>query len=64
MQAAIDRVIQTYGMMVNLTPRQEAEARQKVSNFLKDKVGDEHMLAVAGLKYLLGHVTKVRRRAA
>ena len=33
MQAAIDRVMQTYGMMVNLTPGQEAEARQKVSNF-------------------------------
>ena len=64
MQAAIDRVMQTYGMMVNLTPGQEAEARQKVSNFLKDKGGDEHNLAVEGLKYLLGHVTTPRRRAA
>ena len=26
MQAAIDRVMQTYGMMVNLSPGQEAEA--------------------------------------
>jgi hypothetical protein len=57
MQAAIDRVMQTYGMMVNLTPAREAEARQKVSSFLKEKVGDEHTLAVEGLKYLLGHVT-------
>jgi hypothetical protein len=64
MQAAIDRVMQTYGMMVNLTPGQEAEARQKVSNFLKEKVGDEHTLAVEALKYLLGHETKPRRRAA
>lgn len=64
MQAAIDRVMQTYGMMVNLTPAQEAEARQKVSNFPKEKVGDEHNLAVEGLKYLLGHDTKPRRRAA
>ncbi|MCK1518082.1 hypothetical protein IVB22_37495 [Bradyrhizobium sp. 190] len=63
MQAAIDRVMQTYGMMVNLTPEQEAEARQKVSNFLEEKVGDEHNLAVEGLKYLLGHVTKPRRRS-
>ena len=64
MQAAIDRVMQTYGMMVNLTAVQEAEAREKVSNFLMDKVGDEHNLAVEGLKYLLGHVTtKPRRRA-
>ena len=54
MQAAIDRVMQTYGMMVNLTPVQEAEAREKVSNFLKDKGGDEHNLAVEGLKYLVG----------
>ena len=64
MQAAIDRVMQTYGMMVNLTPGQEAEAREKVSNFLKEKAGDEHNLAVEGLKYLLGHVPKPRRRAA
>jgi hypothetical protein len=62
MQAAIDRVMQTYGMMVNLTPGQEAEAREKVSNFLKDKGGDEHNLAVEGLKYLLGRVTTPRRR--
>ena len=54
MQAAIDRVMQTYGMMVNLTPGQEAEAREKVSNFLKNKGGDEHDLAVEGLKYLVG----------
>jgi hypothetical protein len=64
MQAAIDRVMQSYGMMVNLTPTKEAEAREKVSNFLKDKGGYEHTLAVEGLKYLLGHETKTRRRAA
>ena len=64
MQAAIDRVMQTYSMMVNLTAAQEDEAREKVSNFLKEKVGDEHHLAVEGLKYLLGHVPKKRRRAA
>ena len=29
MQAAIDRVMQTYGMMVNLTPGQEAEAQRR-----------------------------------
>jgi hypothetical protein len=62
MQAAIDRVMQTYGsMMVNLTP---GAGGRKVSNFLKDKGGDEHDLAVEGLKYLLGHVPKPRRRAA
>ena len=64
MQAAIDRVMQTYGMMVNLTPGQEAEAREKVSSFLKDKTGDEHRLAVEGLKHLLGRVPTPRRRPA
>jgi hypothetical protein len=43
MQAAIDRVMQTYGMMANLTPTQEAEVREKVSTFLKEKGGDEHV---------------------
>ena len=64
MQAAIDRVMQTYSMMVNLTPAQEHQAREKVSRFLKGKVGDERHLAVEGLRYLLGHVPKQRRRAA
>jgi hypothetical protein len=64
MQAAIDRVMETYGLMVNLTPGQEAEAWEKVSNFLKNKAGDEHTLAVEGLKYLLGHATTPRRRPA
>jgi hypothetical protein len=63
MQAAIDRVMQTYAMMVSLTPTQEAEVRAKVSNFLKEKDGDEHGLAVEGLKHLLGRATKRRRRA-
>jgi hypothetical protein len=61
MQSAIDRVIQTYPMMV-FTPSQEADAREKVFNFLKEKAGDEHLLAVEGLKYLLGHATQRRRR--
>jgi len=64
MQAAIDRVMQTYGMMVNLAPRQESDARAKVSRFLEDKGGDEHTLAVEGLKHLLGHTTTKRRHAA
>jgi hypothetical protein len=63
MQSAYDRVMQTYGMMVNLTPEQEAEAREKLSSFLKGRDGDERFLAVEGLKHLLGHVTERRRRA-
>ena len=64
MQAVIDRVLQTYGMMVNLSPMEERAAREKVSNYLKDRGGDEHILAVEGLKHLLGRVTKQRRRPA
>jgi hypothetical protein len=55
MEAAIDRVMQAYGLMLNLTPEQERSARERVSRFLADKTGDEHQLAVEGLRYLRGH---------
>jgi hypothetical protein len=63
-QTAIDRVMETYSMIVNLTQAQELEARERVSEFLRDKGRDEHNLAVEGLKYLLCRVTKHRPRAA
>jgi hypothetical protein len=62
MQTVIDRVMQTYGLMVNLTPAQEADVRKKVSSFLKEKAGDDHLLAVESLQHLLGHNTRRRRR--
>ena len=53
MQAAIDRVMQAYGMMVNLTLDEERNAREKVAAFLATAdVEDENSLAVEGLKYL------------
>jgi hypothetical protein len=52
MQAAIDRVMTTYGMLVHLTADQERETRERVARFLQDKGSDERMLAVEGLKYL------------
>jgi hypothetical protein len=53
MQLAIDRVMQAYGMMVNLTPDEERTAREKVAAFLATAdVQDENRLAVEGLKYL------------
>jgi hypothetical protein len=64
MQAAIDRVMQTYSMMVNLTSEQESDARAKVSRFLEDKGDDEQRLAVEGLKHLLGHAKKRRLGAS
>jgi uncharacterized protein YggL (DUF469 family) len=53
MQAAIDRVMQTYGMLVNLTFEEEQTAREKVSTFLATaKTDDQNKLAVEGLRYL------------
>jgi len=53
MQAAIDRVMHTYGMLVNLTAEQEQLAREKVATFLANaKTDDETKLAVEGLRYL------------
>jgi hypothetical protein len=39
MQTAVERVMQTYGMMVSLTA--EHEARERVFRFLEDKGSDE-----------------------
>jgi hypothetical protein len=53
MQAAIDRVMKTYGMLVDLTAQQEQAAREKVSSFLASAhIDDENKLAVEGLRYL------------
>jgi hypothetical protein len=54
MQQAIDRVMQTYGLMVNLTRDEEQAAREQVSKFLSQKDGDETQLAIEGLKFLRG----------
>jgi hypothetical protein len=53
MQKAIDRVMHTYGMIVNLTPAQELVVRDKVSRFLGQKSDDdEQKLTIAGLRYV------------
>ena len=53
MQAAIDRVMHTYGMLVSLTLEDERKVREKVSKFLAaSMIEDENKLAVEGLKYL------------
>jgi hypothetical protein len=51
MQAAIERVMQTYTMIRNLNPDEERATRQKVAAHLAGKPeADEH--AVEGLRYL------------
>ena len=53
MQAAIDRIMQTYGMLVNMTATQEQFVREKVTNFLSGKVEtDEQRLTIEGLRYV------------
>jgi hypothetical protein len=56
MQAAIDRIMQTYGLLVNQTAAATEEAREKVTEYVKTLFDagekDEHRLAVCGLTYL------------
>ena len=53
MQAAINRVMHTYGMIVNLTPDEEQNTREKVAAFLANaRITDETKLVIEGLKYL------------
>jgi hypothetical protein len=62
MQAAIDRVMKTYGMLVNLTAQQEQAGREKVSSFLANvHTDDENRLAIEGLRYLRASFPKHNR---
>src|SRR5258707_4436791 len=54
MQAAIDRVIQTYGMMVNLTSEEQQATRRKLEKHLAGMHADDAALEVEGLRYLRG----------
>ena len=52
MQAAMDRVMQAYGLMVTLSPEDEADARELVQQHLATLQGDENSLAIEGLRFL------------
>jgi hypothetical protein len=55
MQAAIERIMHTYGMIRALSVDQEAEIRAKVTLFLAkqpDSDANEHSLAISGLRFL------------
>jgi hypothetical protein len=47
----VDKVMNTYTMMVNLTTDQERVARKRVSEFLKGKDKDADKLTVQALKF-------------
>ena len=53
MQAAVDRVMKAYGMMVSLTEDEQKATRKKVTSYLAKKPkADENSLAIEGLRYL------------
>jgi hypothetical protein len=56
MDAAIDRIMQTYDLMVNRTAAASAESRAKVTQYVKMLFDggekDLHRLTVCGLTYL------------
>ena len=52
--SVINKVMQTYGLMVNLSAADEAIVRERLLSFLKDKNDDDHVLTVEALKYLRG----------
>ena len=53
MEVAVDRVMQAYGMMVNITVAEEKELRADVADFLATSPSkDENQLAIEGLRYL------------
>jgi hypothetical protein len=56
MDAAIDRIMQTYDLMVNRTAAANAEARTKVTDYVRMLFDggekDLHRLTVCGLTYL------------
>ena len=54
MQAPLDRIMRTFGLMVTLTAEQEADARDRLQRFLEGKTGTEQELAVQGLQFLRG----------
>jgi hypothetical protein len=51
-QAAIDRIMMAYGLMVNLRMEDEAAVRRKLIDHLRLIDGDERVLTVEGLKFL------------
>jgi hypothetical protein len=56
-----DRVMHAYTMMVNLTPEQEEDARDRLRKFLEHRTGTDQELAIQGLQFLRG---SSKRRSA
>ena len=52
MKVAVERVMDAYRMMVNVTPEEGRAARRAVERHLSHKEGNENSLAIEGLRYL------------
>lgn len=59
----IEKIMQAYGMMVNLTSQQNAAARERLAQFLAGKSEDASKLTIEGLKFLRGDRVARTRRA-
>jgi hypothetical protein len=64
MQEAMDRVMQAYTMIANLTPEQAQATRERLAAHLAGMDADDKALAVEGLRYLRGPERVARRRLA
>ena len=63
MQAALDRVMETYRLLVStLSPEDELRTRRLVTSHLAEVDGDEHALAIEGLRFLRNNPATPRRR--
>mgnify|MGYP001047743741 CR=1 FL=1 len=62
MQEAIDRVMQAYTMIANLTPDQAQATKERLAAHLAGMDADETALAVEGLRYLRGPDRITKRR--
>ena len=54
MESVVERVVRTYGMMVNLSSEEERSTRARVIEFLAGRSEEENVLAVEAIKHLRG----------
>jgi hypothetical protein len=62
MQEAINRDMQAYTMIANLTPEQAQATRERLASHLAGMNADETNLAVEGMRYLRGPDRDAKRR--
>ena len=63
MESVVERVVRTYGMMVNLSSEDERSTRERVIKFLAGRSEEEKLLAVEAIKHLRGSRPYRMRRA-